>query len=62
MAPRVDMCMVYIDFSQRNSMICTLGFFVHGPKQGFKTAEFEREGGRGWREGGITKLSELVVK
>lgn len=56
------MCMVYIDFSQRNSVICTLGFFVHGPKQGFKTAEFEREGVRGWREGGITKLSELVVK
>ena len=40
LAPRVDMCMAYIDFSQRNSMICTLGFFVHGPKQGFKTAEF----------------------
>ena len=66
LAPRVDMYMVYIDFSQRNSVICTLGFFVHGPKQGFKTAEFvwrgEREGGRGWGEGGITKLSELVVK
>ena len=25
--PGVDMYMVYIDFSQRNSVICTLGFF-----------------------------------
>ena len=28
LAPRVDMCMVYIDFSQRNSVISTLCFFL----------------------------------
>ena len=28
LAPRVDMYMVYIDFSQRNSVICTLCFFL----------------------------------
>ena len=64
LAPRVDMCMVYIDFSQRNSVICTLGFFVHGPKQGFKTAEFvwrgEREGGGGGR-GGSRSCQNLLL-
>ena len=35
--------------------------FVHGPKQGFKTAEFEREGGRGWGEGGSRSCQNLLL-